>query len=170
MASQGTFRSRVTAVEAAVGVSLIGTLLAVAVPAFSRNLETSDSAEVTGGLARIHQGVRRHALGRAGVPPLLPPSVALTPAIPPRGTRAVDPPGTWDHPTWVALGFRPAPEGVPHAYAFEFQSTGADSAASFVGIGRGDLDGDGVLSTFELRGSATEDAAPAIIHVESERE
>ena len=48
-------------------------------------------------------------------------------------------------------------EGVPHAYAFSFESTSGGSA--FVAQARGDLDGDGVLSTFEIRGRSGRDGA-----------
>jgi hypothetical protein len=75
----------------------------------------------------------------------------------------------WEAPPWKALDFRPVAEGVPHAYAFAFDSAGG----SFVGRARGDLDGDGVLSTFEVRGHARAGAPPAVepgMYVESELE
>jgi hypothetical protein len=79
--------------------------------------------------------------------------------FPPRGKKEADLPGTWDTPTWKALAFRPAAEGVPHAYAFSFESTSGGSA--FVAQAHGDLDGDGVLSTFEIRGrSGREGVSP----------
>jgi hypothetical protein len=40
---------------------------------------------------------------------------------------------------------------VPHAYSFSFESTSGGRA--FVAQARGDLDGDSVLSTFEIRGT-----------------
>jgi hypothetical protein len=82
----------------------------------------------------------------------------LTPAAPPRGKKEADPPGTWEHPTWKALAFRPSPEGVPHAYAFSFDG----QPAAFVAQARGDLDGDGILSTFEIRGSARAGQKPEV--------
>ena len=80
---------------------------------------------------------------------------------------------SWETPSWKALGFRPSAEGVPHAYAFSFESTAGDKA--FVAQARGDLDGDGVLSTFEIRGHTgrTADEKPAVapgMYVEAELE
>lgn len=147
---------RFTAVELAIGAALFGSLMAVAVPAFSRDLHASRFVEPTEGLARLGASAVVYATTNERFPD----SAPLTPQLPPRGTREADPPGTWDGPTWTALGFRPSPEGVPHAYAFSFESTSGGSV--FVAQARGDLDGDGVLSTFEIRGRSGRDGtAPA---------
>ena len=139
---------RFTPVELAIGAALLGSLFAVAVPAFLHELHASRFVEPTDGLARI--GVS--ALAYAEAKQRFPDSAPLTPVAPPRGKKEVDPPGMWEGPTWKALTFRPAAEGVPHAYSFSFESTGAGSA--FIAQARGDLDGDGILSTFEIRGEA----------------
>jgi hypothetical protein len=147
---------RFTAVELAIGAALLGSLMAVAVPAFSRDLHASRFVEPTEGLARLGAA----AVAYAETNERFPESAPLTPVAPPRGKKEADPPGTWDGPTWRALAFRPAAEGVPHAYAFSFEST--SHGAAFVAQARGDLDGDGVLSTFEIRGrTGREGAAPA---------
>jgi hypothetical protein len=135
---------RFSPIELAIGAALLGSVVAVAVPAFLHELHASRFVEPTEGLSRI--GVA--AVSYADAHQRFPDSAPLTPATPPRGTREADPPGTWDGPTWTALTFRPTAEGVPHAYSFSFES----GAASFVAQARGDLDGDGVLSTFEIRG------------------
>lgn len=137
-----------TPVELALGAAIVGSLLAVAVPAFWRDLHASRFVEPTDGLARLGAS----AIAYADANERFPETAPLTPSTPPRGTKAVDPPGTWDGPTWRALSFRPSAEGVPHAYAFSFESSAGGSA--FVAQARGDLDGDGVLSTFEIRGHA----------------
>ncbi len=137
---------RFTPVELAIGAAILGSVLAVAVPAFSRDLHASRFVEPTDGLARIGAS----AVAYAEANQRFPESAPLTPAAPPRGKKEADPPGTWDGATWKALSFRPSPEGVPHAYAFSFESTAGGTG--FVAQARGDLDGDGVLSTFEIRG------------------
>lgn len=137
---------RFTPVELAIGVALLGSLMAVGVPAFSRDLHASRFVEPADGLTRLGAAAVAYADTTDGFPD----SAPLTPAVPPRGTKTVDPPGMWEGPTWKALTFRPSAEGVPHAYAFSFESTGG---RSFVAQARGDLDGDGVLSTFEIRGA-----------------
>ena len=137
-----------TPVELAIGAAILGSLLAVAVPAFSRDLHASRFVEPTDGLARLGES----AVAYAEANERFPDSAPLTPSVPPRGTKTVDAPGTWDGPTWRALSFRPSAEGVPHAYAFSFESSAGGT--TFVAQARGDLDGDGVLSTFEIRGHA----------------
>jgi type II secretory pathway pseudopilin PulG len=158
---------RFTPVELAVGVAILGSLLAVAVPAFSRDLHASRFVEPTEGLARIGTA----AVAYAEANQRFPDSAPLTPAVPPRGTKDVDQPGTWDGPAWQALAFRPSPEGVPHAYSFSFESTSGGRA--FVAQARGDLDGDGVLSTFEIRGNARPGEKAAVapgMYIEAELE
>src|SRR3954454_14500214 len=134
---------RFTPVEIAIGVAVLGAIAAVGVPAFVHELHASRFVEPTDGLSRIGHAAIAYAEENGRFPE----SAPLTPATPPRGKKEADPPGTWDTPAWKALGFRPAAEGVPHAYAFSFASDGT----SFVAQARGDLDGDGVLSTFEIR-------------------
>jgi len=154
---------RLTPIELAVGVSLVGCLLAVGVPTFARELHASRFVEPEAGLARIGAGAIAWAEARGTFSE----SAPLTPREPPRGKKEVDPPGTWDTPSWRALDFRPAPEGVPHAFAFAFESTGS----TFVARAHGDLDGDGVWSTFETRGAINGKAelAPGM-YVEAELE
>ncbi len=162
---------RFTPVELAIGVALLGSLVAVFVPAFFRELHLSRFVEPTEGLTRLGEA----AVAYAEVYGTFPESAPLTPSSPPRGKKEVDPPGTWEGPTWSALGFRPAPEGVPHAYAFSFESSSAAAGggASFVAQARGDLDGDGILSTFEIRGQARPGERPAVtpgMYIEAELE
>lgn len=159
---------RFTPLELATGAALVGSVLAVAVPTFVHELHASRFVEPTDGLSRI--GVAAVAFCEAN--DRFPSSAPLTPAAPPRGGKATDPPGTWDGPTWSALAFRPAPEGVPHAYAFSFESPGG---STFVSQARGDLDGDGLLSTFEVRGEQhrTGNGKPGVtpgMYVEAELE
>ena len=138
---------RFTPVELATCAALLGSLLAVAVPAFSRDLHASRFVEPVEGLARLGAG----AVAYAETNQQFPDSAPLTPAVPPRGKQEADPAGTWEGAVWKELAFRPSAEGVPHAYAFSFDSA-ASKGAAFVAQARGDLDGDGVLSTFEIRG------------------
>lgn len=135
---------RFSPIELAVGAALLGSVAAVAIPAFAREIHASRFVEPATGLARIGEA----AVSFAEAHGTFPPSAPLTPNAVPRGQREVDPPGTWDAPTWKALDFQPVAEGAPHAYAFSFDG----SQDAFVAQARGDLDGDGILSTFEIRG------------------
>lgn len=138
-----------TAIEAAVAVAVGGSVLAVVVPTFVRNVHASYVSEATAGVSAI--------AGRAGAlvqaaqrPQALPAPAPLTPANVPRGARVTDPPGTWDHPTWRALEF--GFDGA-HAYSFAFDAEQTPEVAKWSARAHGDLDGDGVLSTIALGGA-----------------
>ena len=66
----------------------------------------------------------------------------------PRAVLVLDAPGTWDHPTWKALAFEPLANGAPHAFSFGYDR----DLDHFRAYAHGDLDGDGNLSTFAVRG------------------
>jgi hypothetical protein len=158
---------KLTPIELAIGASLVGCLLAVGVPTFVREVHASRFVEPEAGLAKLGAD----ALAYAEVNGAFPESAPLTPREPPRGKKDVDPPGTWDAPSWRALDFRPSPEGVPHAYSFSFEA--APPRTSFVARAHGDLDGDGIWSTFETRGVVRPGAKPELVpgmYVEAELE
>jgi hypothetical protein len=139
-----------TALELAAALAVGGSVVAVAVPAFVRNLQFSKLAEPIEGLDRLVTS----AVGYAQARPQnisFPPPAPLTPADVPRGAAALDPPGAWDHLTWRSLDFGFT---APHCFAFQFESAldPQSGVMRFVATAHGDLDGDGVLSTFEVRG------------------
>lgn len=111
--------------------------------------------EPTEGLDRIKNGARafyqnpRHDQQGQRLPARFPRSTARTPAAP-RCEKLATPPGRWQAPGWKELQF--AIE-EPHYYSFEFLSSGSGLGAVFTARSYGDLDCDGTLSTFELRGS-----------------
>ncbi|KYF95622.1 hypothetical protein BE20_44900 [Sorangium cellulosum] len=138
-----------SALELSAAFAVGGSVLAVAVPAFFRNLSASKLSEPIEGLDRLVTSAVAYAESRPQEISF-PPSAPLTPAQVPRGVRAVDPPESWEHLTWRSLDFRF--EG-PHAFAFQFTSElDASKAMRFIATAHGDLDGDGALSTFEVRG------------------
>ncbi|MEB2313459.1 MAG: hypothetical protein OZ928_16570 [Polyangiaceae bacterium] len=155
-----------TPVEAAAAVAVLGSLLAAGVPAFVKNLHASRLVEPIDGLERIATRATALAAGRAAEL-AYPESVGLTPAEVPRGVRVTDPPGTWDHPTWRELGFS---FSAPHAFSFAFESENAAGHASFRALAHGDLDGDGVLSTFQISGQTRDGAEPTVEPMEMDRE
>lgn len=127
-----------------------GSVLAAAVPAFLRNLTASKLTEPIEGLDRLVVS----AVAYAAAHPqeiAFPPSTPLTPAEVPRGVRVVDPPEVWQHLTWKSLHFG---FDTPHAFSFKFDSEldPATQVMRFTATSHGDLDGDGNLSTFEVRG------------------
>ncbi len=123
-------------------------------------------AEPLEGLQRI----AAHAAELAQASPqeaAFPDPAPLTPSSVPRAELVTDPPGTWNHPTWRRLDFSLS---VPHAYGFEFQSGNAKDRSWFAAHARGDLDGDGVLSDFELDGELLPGKGPKISPLEVTRE
>jgi hypothetical protein len=157
-----------TYLEMATGAALLGSVLAIAVPAFNQEIHASRFVEATDGLARIGA----NAVAYAAVHHRFPESTQLTPTVPPRGAPQPDAPGLWEGAVWKALTFHPVPDGVPHSYSFSFENTGGSVGSSFVAQARGDLDGDGVLSTFEIRGElrGTEFTLVPGMYVEAELE
>ena len=155
-----------TPVEAAVAVAVAGSVLFAALPAFLRNLHASRMAEPIDGISAI--AARATSLASGQTPEsAYPASVALTPAQVPRAERVVDPPGTWDHPSWQKLGFSMT---VPHCYSFAFESKNGKGLAAFRAWANGDLDGDGILSAFTIRGELREGAEAKALPLEIERE
>jgi hypothetical protein len=159
-------------VEVAAGVAVLGSLVAIAVPTFLREIKSSRFVEPAEGLAAIAAGAVAYAEThgtKASVAAAFPRSVGLTPATPPAGRLAADLPGTWNDPTWGLLGF-PASlqdfrlaDGEPHAFSFAFDSSLAPARSTFVAHAHGDLDGDGATSTFEVRGQDTTAEGPAVL-------
>ena len=150
-----------TATELALTIALGGSLLAVAVPSFVRNLSFSLLSEAIDGLDRL----TRSALAYAETKPQpisFPPSAPLTPAEVPRGVAAMGPPNAWEHLTWKSLRF-----GFDHPHRFSFQFDSAldpdTGAMRFTATAHGDLDADGVYSTFEVRGERLPGQPPRAI-------
>ncbi len=111
--------------------------------------------EPTEGLDKIRSGARhffeseRYDSQGNLLPKRFPRSVPPTPSKP-NCEKAVTANARWGMPGWQELRFAIT---EPHYYSFEFHSAGTGSASVFTARARGDLDCDGVLSTFELRGS-----------------
>lgn len=152
-------RSGFTLVELMVVVAILGVLAAVAIPAFVRYLRRARTTEAVDKLAYLFRQsmtywtTERFGRGTGGavVAHQFPATQAPTPATVPPGVRTVDPPGTWDTPTWHALSFAVTD---PHYYSYAYDSSGTNAGAGFTARALGDLDGDGVLSTFERAGVA----------------
>jgi type II secretory pathway pseudopilin PulG len=146
---------RFTPIELAIAFALIGSLLAVAIPSFVREVHASRLVEPIEGLQRMGASAISYARSQP-VARAFPPSAPMTPAVPPRGRCQADAPDAWDNPTWRALDFRPVPIGRPHCFAFGFDSSLAPARSTFRALAHGDLDGDGIASEFQVSGQSTE--------------
>jgi hypothetical protein len=149
----------ISALEFAALFAVGGSLLAVFVPTFLKNLTASKLTEPIEGLDRMVTSAVAYA-ARHPQPISFPPPAPLTPAEVPRGVRVTDPPEVWQHLTWRSLDFGFCPEVAgkpacaPHAFSFKFDSEldPATQVMRFTATAHGDLDGDGIVSTFEVRG------------------
>jgi type IV pilus assembly protein PilA len=156
---------RLAPIELAIAFAAVGSLLAIAVPTFVREVHASRLVEPVEGLNRLGASAVAYAQQHAALDPgaagsraaqAFPRSAPLTPSAPPRGRCEADPPGAWETPTWLALDFRPAPPGTPHCFAFAFDTSVSPAKATFRAHSHGDLDGDGIPSTFEVTGRYVE--------------
>ena len=141
-----------TPLELAIAISVLGCALAATVPACIRAMHAARTAEAVDDVEQV----LRASIQRRNDDPktaLLP--APLTPSIVPRGEPAWDPEGTWEHPTWKAIHFS---IDTPHWYAYQLD-VDPDPQTSLRAIAHGDLDGDGVLSTFE-RDAVVDPSAP----------
>lgn len=135
-------------VELALVVSLGASALAAAAPTFLRDLHASRMTEAVDGLTSIGANAAAYADGKE-LAASFPPPAPRTPADVPRGVAVEDAPGTWDGPTWKALQFG---FDQPHRYSFEFDVTPEPQRIWFAASAFGDLNGDGILSTFRIQG------------------
>jgi len=105
-------------------------------------------SEAIDGVKDISVGAVAYAEGK-DLASSFPAPAPLTPAEVPRGVTVEDPPEIWDTPSWKALGFR---VDRPHRYAFKFDVAPDPLRIWFQATAHGDLNGDGILSTFQVAG------------------
>jgi hypothetical protein len=128
----------VTVVEAAAAFAVLGVALAAIGPACVRSVRLARTAEATDSLKQLSDATVASLAAGTTIG-----SAPLTPTIVPRGEQQTDPSGTWNHPTWRALHF-----GLeePHWYSYRVDVDATTGTVRLVA--NGDLDGDGVTSTF----------------------
>jgi hypothetical protein len=128
--------------QVATAIVVFGTALGVIGVGCWRALRFSREAEATEYLQRLADGA---AAAVRESPSILLSSTPLTPAEVPRGAPVTDPLGTWDNATFKAAHFKIE---EPHWYSYQLDVP-RDAASPVHAIAHGDLDGDGVTSTFE---------------------
>lgn len=163
----GTNWLAILAIVGVVGISVLGTCAAIAIPAFTKYMRRSKTSEARVNLAKMFDAASSYygehgkcpdydgLQGQAGVTPPL----SLNCNSGQGGRCSADgadpaayPQAEWtDNPVWGAFGFEP---GGGHYFHYDFQWTEKDGGCQFTAQAFGDLDDDGVFSTFERSGAA----------------
>jgi prepilin-type N-terminal cleavage/methylation domain-containing protein len=157
-------------------VAIVGIISALAYAGVARYLNHSKTPEATTSLAAFENGSRVYFgtesdMSGIGVGPFAhkfcPTATAKVPTTVPKSAKA---PGVWTDATWVCLKFTLT---KPQAYQYDYQSnslTGTD--ATYNAYAFGDLNGNGINSTFVLsgKGGANGEAQRASFTVSNEDE
>jgi len=146
-----------TLLELMIVVAIIGLLASIAVPSLTGYIKKARSTEARMHVEKIYNGARLywmepHSLpGVVGsLPSQFPASHAATPALrccvtAGAGGRCMPEPTQWQDPTWTGVQFS---MDDPHYYQYELTS----GANEFTARALGDLDCDGVMSSFSMIG------------------
>ena len=149
--------------------ALTGIVAAIAVPSFIRYEHKAKTSEAIENLDKIYKGAAVYystpkvdEQGRK-VPCQFPASIGATPAATccgADGSRTCQPSAdAWNNPTWAALSFQVVDS---HYFTYSFDSNGKTGPeAQFTATAYGDLDCDGILSTFQRSGTGDPNASVA---------
>jgi type IV pilus assembly protein PilA len=149
-------RGGFTLVELMIVVAIIGVLAAVALPAFSRYVKKSRTAEAVGHLNKMWQSSVAYYEGDQGAGTLakqFPDSDGVLGAVDCCSPASAKCPGNdprYNTPTWLALAFV-IPD--PYNYYPSYLSTGVNENAEFLAGATGDIDCDDTRSLFSRHGT-----------------
>jgi hypothetical protein len=153
-------------------VPMLGIGAAIAIPAMMKYARRSKTTEATTNVTKLVSAATlyREAHAKDGARFAFP---ATTPWTPQNGCcgqpsdRCAPVSDAFKHPTWKALSFS---LDDPHYYQYRFTSTGKGPKAHFIVEARGDLDCDGIYSSFKREGSIASDGSVTITDLKTENE
>ncbi len=169
-----------TLVELMIVVAIIGVLAALAVYGVSRYVSNAKSAEARGALGAMAKGqvsafngekmagaslALGSSVGSGRV--LCPAAPASVPAAPPAAQKYQSSPANWNDASWTCLNFS-MEQAQYFAYNFTSNMAGTTAAngETFQALAQGDLDGDGVTSTFVLGGTVRASGTALVLAVD----
>lgn len=168
---------KLSLLEAALLFGLAAVVLAIFVPTFLRRVRTNKISEASELLEQMsrHMQAYYETSWPSGARHCLPPSAGPTPPKPSVDPASVDfaSENTSGYETWSAIGFAPE-RPVRYSYRYTTSHAGCDlrDTVEVTFSAHGDLDGDGVLSTFERRASIGPDgfepAEALLVHQRTE--
>ena len=153
-------------VELMVVVVIIGLLASIAVPSYLKSARKAKTAEATTLVKRLYDGARSYFSeernSRGSILPIAKQFPRSAPATAPAlgaccahaGWKCPPDTSLWTDDSWQSLKFGVADPGY---YSYTYLSTGTEGASQFSATANGDLDCDGVYSTFEMVGSVQTD-------------
>ena len=135
-----------TLIEVMIVVVIVGILAAVAIPAFTRYVKRSKTAEAVGNVTMISAALVTELNGltpaRRRAARLTP--APATPSAAPGAQKYTADASRWATPAWQRVGFS---IDAAHYYQYRVDVDGR----CYVVVAEGDLDGDGTRSTFASR-------------------
>jgi type IV pilus assembly protein PilA len=141
-------------IELMIVVAIIGILAAVAIPAYVKYVYRSKTVEATMNLRTMYDGAVAYYVGEhsdTGGNVLMkqfPNNAGPTPLVIPGANKHVPVSGEFKTPEWAALDFSVSD---PYQYQYSFTLvSGGGTPTPFVALtAQGDLDGDGIYSTYQ---------------------
>ncbi|MBL4686506.1 MAG: prepilin-type cleavage/methylation domain-containing protein [Nannocystaceae bacterium] len=144
------------------GIPALGIVAAIAVPAFTKYMRRAKTSEARVKLATMFDAISAHYMehgrcpegetGQAGVTPPLSVNCNDSEARRCSSAAGMYPATAWtDNPVWSEIGFKIDGE---HFFHYNLRWTQTADSCQFTAQAFGDLDDDGVFSTFERAGAA----------------